>query len=386
MGEWNKLDRVIRNRLNKKKILVSGIGYDQGYSGLSSYIYETIKIMESKYFVTIILLDKDYIKFPKEKFKNLKYIRLPKIFNLAILNVILHTFFLPILTYTKKWEVLFLAAGNRRLVIYSTIPIISTFHDFSQLYVRGKYDKLRMFYIKYFLPFFINKIQKIFVISRSTKIDMEKFFNCEKKINLNHLGFTQMEIPTSLDSFESFSSKQSMKKNYILYVSRIEHPGKNHVNLLRAYSLLPEKLKEKYDLIFIGKEWSGSEIVKQEIDNVSLEKNVHIFGFVSDDDLYHFYKYASLFVFPSFYEGFGIPILEAMGHNIPVVCSDRASLPEVGGDAALLFNPDDPKDIASKMSQVLDDENFKNDLVIKGRENIKRFCWEKHVNTLFEGL
>lgn len=116
----------------------------------------------------------------------------------------------------------------------------------------------------------------------------------------------------------------------MLYIGRIEHPGKNHLGLLKAYDMLPKEMMEEYDLVCAGGMWNGSEVVLQHVHNMQQPKNVHFLGFVSNQEMAALYIHASLYVFPSLYEGFGIPILEAFAAGVPVICSNRSSLPEIG--------------------------------------------------------
>ncbi|MCK5855028.1 MAG: glycosyltransferase family 4 protein, partial [Sulfurovaceae bacterium] len=165
-----------------------------------------------------------------------------------------------------------------------------------------------------------------------------------------------------------------LPKKYILSVGSIE-PRKNLLGLLKAYALLDEKLKSEYQLVLVGfKGWENIEIMELIKQN---EKSIHYLGFITDEELAQVYNLTSLFVFPSFYEGFGLPPLEAMACGSPVVCSDSSSLPEVGGDAVVYCNPQDTNDIKEKIEIVLNNTTLQNEMIDKGLQQAKKFSWEK---------
>ena len=156
---------------------------------------------------------------------------------------------------------------------------------------------------------------------------------------------------------------------------------KNLKNLLFALE------NTELNLVIVGKRdgfiTSDSDILEI-IEKNNLTERIFFTGYVKDTDIAAIYNLAKLFVFPSLYEGFGIPPLEAQACGCPVVCSNAASLPEVCGDSVLYFDPHNVEDIRSKIQAVLNDENLRNELCIKGFENIKRFSWERSAKQIIE--
>ena len=145
---------------------------------------------------------------------------------------------------------------------------------------------------------------------------------------------------------------------------------------------LPTEITDKYDLILPGQSWSGSEAVFSYLSSLSLKQNIHFPGFVSNSTMEALYSHASLYVFPSYYEGFGLPLLEAMSYGVPVICSNTPSLVEVGGDAVELFEPDETKNITDKIIEVIGDDSLQESMVSKGYQRIKRFSWKQHAEAL----
>lgn len=165
--------------------------------------------------------------------------------------------------------------------------------------------------------------------------------------------------------------KFNIKKHFIFYVGNA-HPHKNVEGLIKAFG----KLREKHqDLLLV---LSGSDhYFWQRIKKEFKQEGIIYTGSVSDEELVGLYKGAELFVMPSLEEGFGIPILEAMACGCPVVSSDKGSLPETGGDAAVYFDPSDPDDMIEKISEILNDKKLRRKLIKKGLKRYKQFSWKK---------
>jgi glycosyltransferase involved in cell wall biosynthesis len=162
----------------------------------------------------------------------------------------------------------------------------------------------------------------------------------------------------------------------LLYVARLEHPGKNHVALLEAYARLrAEGVRHK--LVLAGPRWNGAEAIDAAVASLGLGEHVVFTGFVAGDDLPGLYAGASVFVFPSLYEGFGIPLLEAMACGTPACVANTSSLPEVAGDAALLFDPRDPRDIADAIHRLITDDVLRARLRARGLKRCGEFTWER---------
>jgi glycosyltransferase involved in cell wall biosynthesis len=362
------------------KILVSAMGYDGGKSGISEYIRSIVLELAKTNKIDLIILKKELANFPYLGNDNIKLITYSDLLAKPAVNMLWHLFILPFTFNFKKYDFVFLPAGNRRLFCRYPIKTYITMHDLSQYHIENKYDKFRMFYVKKIIPRYLKKAQVIFSISESTKKDLLKYYNLDgKKIVINHNGFDSTAYSDKCGITEKNEKKASAEeKKYILYVARIEHPGKNHLNLIKAYEMLPEAVKKEYDLVFAGSLWSDGEKVTEYAAKSGDSKNIKFLGFVKDEAMPGLYRNASLYAFPSFYEGFGIPILEAMSSGVPVVSSNTSSLPEVGGDAIITFNPDKPAEIMEKIEQVLSDTELQKKMIKKGLSRVKEFSWAKH--------
>lgn len=251
--------------------------------------------------------------------------------------------------------------------------MVTTVHDFSFYLYPEWHPEER---IQYFSKNFFRQIERADVI-----ITMSDFVAGEAREIIKSCNSKIVSIPEGYDKniFNPNGNAEvgtGTRGNYILYVGSIE-PRKNLVNLLKAYLLLPGHMRREFKLVLAGfKGWHNAEI------EVMLEKlrgSVEYLGYISDEELANLYRNASCFVYPSFYEGFGLPPLEAMACGCPVVVSDRASLPEVCGDGALYVDPNGPDSIAEGIHKTLTDTSLRERLVQKGFERANLFSWEKTV-------
>jgi alpha-1,3-rhamnosyl/mannosyltransferase len=162
----------------------------------------------------------------------------------------------------------------------------------------------------------------------------------------------------------------------MLYVGTME-PRKNLLQIVRAMSLFPDNLRKHLPLVCVGwRGWKNEELMV-EINRLELATDFFFLGRVDDNNLAKLYSGARVFLYPSVYEGFGLPILEAMACGCPVICSNQASLPEVAGDAAVLVAPEDHELLAHKIENTIENKDFRQHLVETGYQQITKFSWEK---------
>jgi len=226
----------------------------------------------------------------------------------------------------------------------------------------------------------IKKSDKIIAVSQSTKNDILKFYPevKEEKIHVIYHGFDselfQKEI--SEEKIKKILNNYKLKtKNYILYVGAIQ-PRKNLEVLIEDFNLLKKGNPEIKLVLAGGKAWMWENIFEK-AEKSPYSKDIIITGTVPFEDITILYRNASLFVFPSLYEGFGIPVLEAFASGIPVICSRNSSLPEVGGEAVLYFDAEKPGDLTEKIKDVLENGDLRNDLINRESEQVKKFSWDK---------
>lgn len=377
------------------KIGMTTFGGDGGKSGISRYIISLLEEFshlngEADFETLVYENEKDIFVPPKSGIKALTFgnsLRNP------LVNVAWHQLALPGWCRKRKYDLLFLPAGNRRLPISLPCPSVGTVHDFSALHVEGKYDRARMVYIKKVLPFLIHKLTKVITVSESSKRDIVNFAGVpESNISVIPLAAdSSVYYPrNNEESLSIIRKKYGIRQPYILYISRLEHPGKNHVRLINAFDRLKRAEKLPHTLVLAGSDWDRAEAVHRAAEDSSFSKDILFTGFTASEDLPFLYSGSDIFVFPSLYEGFGLPILEAMGCGAPVACSNISSMPEVAGQAAVLFDPYDESSIANSMGELLIDVREKERFTRLGIERCKEFNWSKTatltLNVLSEAL
>ena len=178
------------------------------------------------------------------------------------------------------------------------------------------------------------------------------------------------------------SAVEAVKERYALPAEYAFYPAntwlhKNHPTLLKALHRLKTKYRTRLSCVFTGVERGGHQAFLRSVEEHGLSAQVYYLGYVEKQDMPLLYRGARFLVFPSLFEGFGLPLLEAMASDCPVLCSSAGSLPEVVGDAALLFDPNDPEEMADSMHRILTDEELRRTLVKAGRERALQFSWEK---------
>lgn len=220
------------------------------------------------------------------------------------------------------------------------------------------------------------KSQKLLCISQSTQRDLMKLFGVAgTRAEIVYPAVnTQIFFPKKGKSLKT-QAKFSITKPYILSVGTLE-PRKNLERLIDAYLMLPEGLQSKYQLVLAGKSgWQNSQLL-QKINALPKSKLIRT-DYVSDEELAELYSNAQVFVYPSLYEGFGLPILEAMACGAPVISANNSSMPEVLGDAGLLVNSMSTQEISLAIEKILSNKDLQNSLSIKGLKQAQKFSWEK---------
>lgn len=222
----------------------------------------------------------------------------------------------------------------------------------------------------------------VITISESSKKDIVEFLGVDhNRIYVTPLAsryypdYISDELATKLQ----LASSYDFSKPYLLFVSTIE-PRKNIISLIEAFNILKTKYKLEHQLVLIGQKGWRYEQIFAAIEDSHWVSQVHHLNYLSDELVALFYSKADAFVYPSYYEGFGLPVLEAMTLGAPVITSNSSSLPEVAGDAALLVDPNDTTSLADAILKVISDRQFRSQLVQKGKERAKLFSWERTAN------
>lgn len=356
----------------KPKLLIDTISLMSSLTGIGRYTYEISKQIEKKEDFECSYFYGYYSKrllHPSsgKDLKSLKNIITKNSILKKIVRKLLSTsskIFAP--TYDIYWQPNFIVSE-----CIKAKKIVTTVHDFSFILHKDFHPKER---IKYFEDNFFKNIYRSDIIITGSEFSKHEI--------LERLDFKKENVRVIYhgvrhDVFKKLvnvSLNFNLPQNFIFSVGSIE-PRKNLIGLLNAYNNLNDDIKNEYKLVLAGfKGWENQEIMQ------IIERNkefITYLGYITDEELAAVYNKASCFVYPSFYEGFGLPPLEAMACGTPVICSNVSSLPEVGGDAVLYCDPYLVDDIKNKIEKLLLDEDLQKELSQKGILQAQKFTWEK---------
>jgi glycosyltransferase involved in cell wall biosynthesis len=269
------------------------------------------------------------------------------------------------------------------------IKLVTTIHDISFNYFPEYIKKSDLFFLRTFIPRSIRKADKVIAVSKYSRDDITKFYQLpDEKADYTYNGvdFERFNQNFSEDRKKDVRKKYGLPENFLLYIGTLQ-PRKNIPALIDAFSILVERYNQR-DLKLVIAGNRDAHNFDRKIDEMA-EKNdlkgrVFFTGWADEEDKPVLYKLAKCFVFPSLYEGFGIPIVEAMAAGTPVVSSNKTSLPEVGEDGVLLIDPENKEEFAKNINKILTDENFRADLIKKGIEQAKKFSWQKTAGKTLE--
>ena len=352
------------------RLLVSCIPYDGGKSGISVYVREVVAALAAQEHKLTLLVE------PGEKGD----VVAPPWTRRPALSMLWHLFVLPlwIRRHRRDFDGFVICAANRRVCAWYPLPTAATVHDLANFHIPGKYSRSRMFYLAHVLPFFAKRAQRLVAVSGATKADMVKFWHCrEDHVTVLYNGLKTSDLGLPADSPEVGSLKSEVRS--ILYISRIEHPGKNHVRLIEAYSRLPRETAEAHPLVIVGSDWKDAEAVHEAAAKSPHADMIRFTGFADGEALDKIWSEAGFYVFPSLFEGFGLSLIEAMSRGVPCACSNNGSLGEIAADVAITFDPYDVADIASALERLLGEgDEARAARVAKGLEHVKKFSWPDH--------
>ncbi|MEI6596709.1 MAG: glycosyltransferase family 1 protein [bacterium] len=302
-----------------------------------------------------------------------------------ILFVPAHT--LPIIHPKKSIVTIHDIGFERQAKLYSSDKIgpaggltCGIFNFFAKLFTSEKFQLNVVDHHSWSTKFALKHAQVIIAVSNFTKREMVEFYQADaEKIKVVYNGFNNKLYRPIKDAekIEQVLNKYGVKAPYIFYAGRLEKK-KNTAKLVQAYAIMKQKHKNiKHSLVLVGKAGLGFDEVKYVIEEFNLNEDVIITGWIPEADMPYIYNGAALFVFPSLYEGFGIPLLEAMASGVPIAAAITASIPEVVKKSALFFDPENNDEMAEKMAKILLDERLAGELINSGFERIKDFSLTK---------
>ena len=290
-----------------------------------------------------------------------------------------------LLKLAKRDQIDVLWGPAHRLPILGRLPVptVLTIHDLVWRHASDTMRPLGWLGERVFMERSIRTADRVVAVSSATKAAVAEAYPwATDKTSVVYPGCT----PLSGVSDDAILTRARISRPFVLFVGTLE-PRKNLSGLLRAFAMLPEAVKSKLELVIAGGQGWGLGNLEAEISRLQISDLVRLTGFVSDAELGTLYRRAKFLAMPSFYEGFGLPIIEANAAGIPVLTSSSSSMPEVGGEAALLVDPLDDMSITKGLERLITDENLHQRLCQAAAANAARFHWAKsgkELSALFE--
>lgn len=268
-----------------------------------------------------------------------------------------------------------------------TVPLIHpkktvvTIHGLEYEFCPEAYSFWERIYMHYSIMLSCQVASTVICVSQNTKKDVMKLYGVpEERIRVVYEGY-ESNFQTKPHS----PAGGPNQKPYLLFIGRLEE-RKNIVRIIEAFEALKEKYRIPHELVLVGKPGYGYSRIKTKIANAKFQKEIEERGYVSEEEKWELLKGADVFLFPTLYEGFGIPVLEAQSVGVPVVTSNTSSLPEVAGEGAILVDPEKTESIAEGIYRVLSDQGLRGGIIEKAAHNVNRCSWASCAREVAEAL
>jgi len=269
---------------------------------------------------------------------------------------------------------------SHRIKLVSSIMDVMYLKDYSELpQSYSLYQKLGRIYRKIVVPLTISRLSKVITISGFSKLDIMHHLKAlrDEDVAVTYLAANEWFVPCKNETaFESLKKKYNINADFIFTLGATD-PRKNTERIIRTFLELKSEKAITEQLVIAGlPNWKNTLFYKMIIES-DVKHDIIFLDFVTEDDLVCLYNYAKVFLYPSLYEGFGLPPLEAMSCGVPVITSNSTSIPEIVGDAAILINPHDNEELKDALLLMLRDEKVRSDNIERGFRQVKKFSWRR---------
>ncbi|MDH0339080.1 glycosyltransferase family 4 protein [Metapseudomonas otitidis] len=346
-------------------------------TGIGRYTHELLRrLTESGH--EWFLYSHDHINANYTDRKNV-HLRLAKTFRFLPRTVSVQTT-IPLQAKQDKVDLFWSPTHRLPTLLSKKIARVLTIHDLVWKRAGETMRPLNRFLDAALMPEGIRIADRIITVSEHTALDLKtEFPDSRHKIRTIPLGISSLLAAAPRESLASMG----LTGQYFLFVGTLE-PRKNLGRLISAFSVLPQRLREQVCLVIAGGDGWGGVNVASIAERFGVERNIRVLGYVSEEQLAALYSHALFLAMPSLYEGFGLPLLEAMARGIPVLASDCSSMPEVVGNAGVLVDPYDVSSIARGIVDILENDARRSELSKLSLLNASRFSWDKAAKETLE--
>lgn len=356
------------------KIGVSTFVMQGGKSGVATYIRELLRSLqledrENSYDLLMARNESDLIPLTNPNFGKTLY---PSGLNQPLVNLAWHNIGLP----QRRYDLLHIPS-YRRIPLLKRTRIVATVHDLSAFSVDAKYDRARMLFSRRMVPAMIRRADHVIAVSHNTKADIVRFTGYpEEKISVVYSGINHdlfRPVPAA-EAREQLSVRHGLDQPFFVYISRLEHPAKNHIRLIEAFERFKLENDSAHQLVFAGADWQGADAIRTRAANSPVKDDIVFLGFVPLLSLPLLYSACDLMVYPSLFEGFGFPIVEALACGAPIACANTSSMKEIAGNLVPTFDPGSVGDIFQCLENAVS-KGWDKETRVRGTEYALTFDW-----------
>lgn len=361
------------------RIGISTTMVQRGHSGVAQHLFGLVRALLARcaaHELTLFVLGEDLplFEFARER---AQLAPVPERFRPPVHNIFWHQTALPRFARRYALDVLHVPS-YRRLLWQKPCPAVATIHDLAPFHVAEKYDRLRMFYGRAVVPPLARRQDEIIAVSETTARDVARFFKVPRErltVVYNGVDRERFHPAGREESKARAARRHGLARPFLLYVARLEHPAKNHARLIEAFNAFKVACGLDWQLVLAGKDWHGAGAIHAAIARSPFASDIRRLGFVPDLDLPDLYRAAEIFVYPSCFEGFGMPPTEAMACGCPVISSAEGALGEVAGNAAVIVDPQDVQSMTREMCRLASNPAERDRLRSAGLARVGRFDW-----------
>lgn len=365
------------------KVLLSAGMIQGGLSGVGRYVVELAPRIARLGVVDLYVAGLDSDRKLFQDIPDSHWVSIPAAWGRGVKNLLWHQLFLRKVLKQGAFDLLHIPS-YRRIIAASPVPQIATVHDCAPFRLRDKYGPMRGLFGRQLAPALARRCQSILTVSEFTRQDVIQFYGIDAgQVQVVYNGLSHDRYrPQSTQAIVSFKERMGLQRPFFLYISRLEHPGKNHIRLIEAFERFQAVSGQPMDLVLAGAPWHGADVIQARVAESKYADTIRLPGFVDEVDLPLWYAAADALVFPSLMEGFGLPVAEAMACGTTVLSSDKGSLPEVGGDAAIYFAPESVESMLTALQQWASEPGHDREgRIERGYQQTQQFDWDLAANS-----